>query len=137
MMMNKRVLAGGTLKKGQSSAGAFKCSKRQVFGQILEANRAAAAGAAWAKARLASQLRHLVLKARDYKGASVLSKLKMMNVSRAFKLAPGLLQVTIDRDYQIGMISVSWEGKERLHLPPQFELLSGGQKTDHREGYLK
>jgi hypothetical protein len=46
-----------------------------------------------------------------------MGELKARCVARVAEILPEQVRVTIDRDYQVGLISVRWPGHGRLHLP--------------------
>lgn len=70
-------------------------SGRPSFRDVLEKGRPDAARTAWAKAALASRLRHLVQESWNARGAAVLGLLKIRNISRACKLAPASVRISI------------------------------------------
>jgi len=98
-------------------------SKQKVtFRKITEDTRIDAAEAAWSRARLISRLRHQQRDAQNHRSARQLSKLKANAVRLALSLAPEQISVTIDNDYQIGLLSVRWPGHGKLHLPASTQL---------------
>ncbi len=66
---------------------------------------------------MASRLRHLVAAQGAVAAARLLSRIKVAAVKRAILLAPEYVVVGIDSDYHIGLPSVRWQSKGRLHLP--------------------
>lgn len=92
-------------------------SQRQSFRKILEASRLEAAAVAWERGRHASQLRHGVVRLGHYRAARLLGEIKTRCLTRAAEILPNEVTVTIDNDFQIGLISVRWAGHGRLHLP--------------------
>jgi hypothetical protein len=46
-----------------------------------------------------------------------MGELKARCLTRVAELLPAEVRVTIDHDYQIGLVSVHWPGHGRLHLP--------------------
>ena len=92
-------------------------TQRQTFHQILEASRVEAATAAWDRARVASRLRHGLAAMGRGRAARLMGELKDRCLTRAAEILPGEVRVTIDHDYQVGLVSVQWPGHGRLHLP--------------------
>jgi len=90
---------------------------RPTFRQILEDSRIDAAEAAWSRARVISRMRHHERRAQHRRSANRLAKLKASAVQLALSLAPERITVTIDDDYQVGLLSVRWPGHGKLHLP--------------------
>jgi hypothetical protein len=93
-------------------------TQRQTFSQILEASRVQAATAAWDRARLASRLRHYFVAMGKGRSGRMMGQLKNRCLTRAAEILPNEVRVTIDTDYQIGLVSVRWPGHGRLHLAP-------------------
>jgi len=91
--------------------------RRSTFRQLVEETRRNHAVALFDKAKRYSEMRHLARKCRDLTGARVAGDRKMQAIVAAIQLAPEEITVTIDDDYQLGMISVRWPGHGRLHLP--------------------
>ncbi len=92
-------------------------TKRRTFNQILESSRVEAATAAWDRARVASRLRHGLAAMGRGRAARMMGELKDRCLTRTVEILPGEVRVTIDHDYQIGLVSVQWPGHGRLHLP--------------------
>lgn len=92
-------------------------NKRVNFNAIVEGARFNAADSAWKRAKKASLLRHLMAKRRRFKAAKRFAKVKAEALQLAASLLPEQIVVTIDNDYQIGLVSVSWPGRGKLHLP--------------------
>jgi len=90
---------------------------RLTFRQILEESRVETATAAWERATAASRLRHGLVSVRHRRGAQKLGELKALCLGRVGEILPGQIRVTIDNDYQVGLVSVRWPGHGRLHLP--------------------
>lgn len=96
----------------------MKRKRQQTFAVICEAARGEGAQHAWNRARLASGLRHAAVAQRRHETAKRLGELKARSILRALDLAADCLRVGLDESYQVGMVSVTWQGRERLHLPP-------------------
>jgi hypothetical protein len=90
---------------------------RLTFREILEESRVEAATAAWDRATAASLLRHGLVSVGHARGARELAELKGRCLERVVGILPGQVRVTIDDDYQVGLVSVRWPGHGRLHLP--------------------
>lgn len=90
---------------------------RVTFRQIVEESRSDAAASAWERAKFASGLRHIEAKIGRHKNAQRLAEWKARAVRLALSLLPEQIHVTIDNDYQVGLLSISWKGRGRLHLP--------------------
>ena len=95
-----------------------------TFAQILERSRGESAGAAWDRATLASRLRRIAKRQRQPWAARALSKVKVRSVCRAMEILPAAIRIHIDDDYQIGLLSVRWDGHGWLHLPNTARALS-------------
>jgi hypothetical protein len=93
------------------------------FRQIVEASRVDAAEAAWERAKLASRLRHLESGVGRRRNANRLADSKLQAIRLAMSLAPEQISVTIDDNYQVGLLSVRWPGHGRLHLPAEAYLV--------------
>ena len=90
---------------------------RRTFAEILAAARPAAAAAAWDRARKASKLRHAAFKSGRWHASKRFAGAKADAVRRAVRLAGERVRVSIDEHYQVGMLSVHFRGRGRLHLP--------------------
>lgn len=88
-----------------------------TFHEILECTRPQAAISAWTRARQASVLRHVAVTHGNKRAASVWSETKLEAIQRVAFLLPEQVTITIDSEYQVGLLSVSLEGHGRLHLP--------------------
>lgn len=88
-----------------------------TFRQILETTRIDAAQAAWTRAKLVSRLRHGMADRGRGRTVRRLGQLKLDAIRHALSLVPERIKVTIDDDYQVGLISVRWPGHGNLHLP--------------------
>lgn len=71
----------------------------------------------FAKAMVASQLRHLVGQQEHKKGKRALSELKFLGCKLARKVAPEKVKVRIDFNQQVGLPSICFRGVGALHLP--------------------
>lgn len=100
-----------TMKLGQGKNG------RRTFRQILDATRKESAQVAWGRARLASDLRHWASSHGNGKAAMTLAGIKTDALRRTVTILPEEVNVTVDSEYQIGLVSVAWRGHGRLHLP--------------------
>jgi len=95
----------------------MKRQTRVTFRDTLENTRRPAAEAAWRRASVASSLRHLVAGKRDHVGSVLLEQVKLEALQLAAALLPEEIRVTIDDDFQVGLLSVRWQGHGRFHLP--------------------
>jgi len=109
-------------------------SSRMTFCEIVNMERIIAAKIAWDRACLASRLRRTVTAQGRWKSARKLSALKLKDIRLAFRLAPEYLTVGIDGECQIGLPSIRWTGRGRLHLPvgSDRELSVGSYKSETR-----
>ncbi len=92
-------------------------NSRKTFRQILDAARKETAKAAWDRARQASNLRRWASHHGNHKAAMALANIKADALHRTASILPEEVNVGIDIDYQIGLVSVAWRGHGRLHLP--------------------
>jgi hypothetical protein len=90
---------------------------RLTFQEIQEKSRVETATVAWERATAASHLRHTLVSVGRHRGARKLGELKARCLERAVEILPGQVRVTIDQDFQVGLVSVRWPGHGRLHLP--------------------
>ena len=74
---------------------------RPTLGTITKEVCTASSRSLWAKAMVASSLRHEVSRRYDIGAARVLSDLKLQSIRRAVELAPQMYKVSIDSEYQI------------------------------------
>lgn len=88
---------------------------------ILEDTREESARRAWDRAILASDCRHDAVRRGRGRLGAYLSGVKISAARRAYELAPERIRIGIDGDYQVGMVSVTWEGGQRMHLPPDVD----------------
>ena len=109
-------------------------SSRLTFREMVDMERVTAAKIAWDRACVASRLRRTVVAQGRWKSARQLSALKLKDIKLAFRLAPEYLTVGIDGEYQIGLPSIRWAGRERLHLPAgsAWELSTGNYESETR-----
>ena len=88
-----------------------------TLGKITRDASTGSSRSLWAKAKVASTLRHVAIRRRDIPAARILSDLKLRSIRRAVELAPHMYEVSIDSEYQIGLVSVRAEDGSMLHLP--------------------
>ena len=89
-----------------------------TFNDHLEALRLENAARAFSRGRLASELRHCAAATSQRRSARTLSRLKQDAIRAAFEIAPDCVRVGLDDDLHVGMLSVTFPGMGRLHLPP-------------------
>lgn len=95
---------------------------RRTFREIAGESRLVAAERAWERAKLASSLRHHA-KDEGRKNASLLlGRIKQAAITQALEVAPEKVRVTLDTDFHVGLVSVRWDGRGRLHLPAAVDL---------------
>lgn len=90
---------------------------RMTFREILIQTRAAAAESAWRRATIASSLRRVLAARGDRRGAARLAEAKMAALRLVATLLPEQVKLTVDDDYQVGLVSIRWRGHGRFHLP--------------------
>ena len=95
---------------------------RKTFQESLRETALASAETAWDRAKLASRLRHAAAHQGHSGTARRLGRLKRDAIRRVLLLQPGTVRVTVDSDYQVGMLSVRWFGHGSLHLPADASL---------------
>ncbi len=95
---------------------------RSTFREIFEATREQAAIHAWERACLASRVRRVAAARGDRRAARRLSKMKSDAIQLVAIILPEKLKITLDSDYQVGLVSVRLKGHGRLHLPANFEV---------------
>lgn len=97
----------------------FKPTKirRKTFTKILKEARASSAESCWRRAEISSALRHDAKKKGQLMAARALSAIKIRSVERVVSLAPDLCEISIDSDLYIGLTSVRFQGRSKLHLP--------------------
>lgn len=88
-----------------------------TFQEIIEASRPEAAALAWERGELAGQLRYEMIRSKNFRAARRFGDLKTRAFERAAEILPEI-EVKIDSDYQVGLLSVRWPGRGRFHLPP-------------------
>lgn len=96
---------------------------RITFRQIVDASRVDAAEAAWERAKFASRLRHFEAGVGRHRNAKRFADSKLQAIRLAMSLAPEQISVTIDDNFQVGLLSVRWPGHGRLHLPADTQLV--------------
>lgn len=101
--------------------GTRNCPRR-TFAEILESTRIFAAERAFRRAIVASRLRKTLARRGRRRAAAVMADRKLVSVRRAVQLAPELIRVTIDCEFQVGLLSVRFADVGRLHLPAGADL---------------
>lgn len=96
--------------------------KRVSFREIFESSKEEAAESAWEKAKRASVLRRLLAAKNRFGGASRCSEIKSAALKLVASLLPEQVQVSIDDDYQVGLVTVGWKGHGRFHLPADWSI---------------
>ena len=91
--------------------------ERLTFRQILDETRVESASSAWERAQLASRLRHSYARLGNRRAAQLIGEVKARSLNRVARIIPGQVRITIDHNFQIGLISVRWPGHGSLHLP--------------------
>ena len=99
-----------------------KSSFPKTFRQICDEVRIDNANRVFERGRQASKMRHLAIKLGRQRQARLFADIKCMVLKRAHRLAPDIVSVGLDSDYQIGLIRVLWPGKGALHLPPDTDI---------------
>jgi len=94
-----------------------KTHPRSTFRDILDASRQEAAASAWERAQVASRLRHDAAVRGNWRDARRLAQIKRDAIQLVACILPERLKVTLDSEFQIGLVSVRLEGHGRLHLP--------------------
>lgn len=100
----------------------MKTIARINFRQIEEESRYEAAELAWSRAEVASKLRHVAAARGNRRVASRLADVKRQAIRQVLRLQPNTVQVSIDDEYHVGLVSVSWPGHGKLHLPVDVDL---------------
>ena len=90
---------------------------RRTFREIVDESRPQAAQQAWERAKTTSAIRHHLRDRRRNSAARHLGRIKHAAISRAIELAPEQVRVTLDTDFQVGLLSIRFNGRGRLHLP--------------------
>ena len=94
-------------------------SKRQpTFQEQVAAMRLANAARAFMRGKLASELRHCAAASSLRRSSRTLGRLKQEAVRAAIAIAPDVVQVGLDDEIHVGLLSVVFPGEGRLHLPP-------------------
>ena len=99
---------------------------RPTFRETLEDTRKEAAAVAWERAVRASHLRRWVARTGGIRSAQMLASVKVQALRTAVRLLPEYARVGLDDDYQIGLLSVRWIGRGRLHVPADTDLSVAG-----------
>ena len=89
---------------------------RMTFAEILEATQESSAESAWDRACKASQLRHAAIRVGNFRAAKAFGQIKERAVEQSVAVFPEKFKVTIDDDYQVGLLSIAYRGHGRLHL---------------------
>lgn len=95
---------------------------RRTFAQMKNETRWDAARRAWDRARVVSSFRHHAQSQQQCRLAKALGCVKQAAINRALQLAPEQIHVTFDTDYHVGLLSVRFNGRGRLHLPAAAEV---------------
>ena len=103
-----------------------------TFTEIRNETRVECAWSAWGRARCASGLRHEAVRAGRGAAAKFFGSQKVTAVQRAIELAPELFRLSIDDEYQVGLVSAQAADGSRLHLPAASELTSPPSKVGGR-----
>jgi hypothetical protein len=90
---------------------------KTTFRQILTTTREAAAISAWDRAQYASTLRHAAVARGNRRAARRLAEIKHEAIRIAALVFPEQVKITLDTDYQVGLLSIRFNGHGRLHLP--------------------
>lgn len=101
----------------QNSVPPSHPSHRPTFRDHLEALREENAARAFTRGKLASDLRHYAAARSQRKSARTLSRLKQSALRAAVEIAPHVVRVGMDDEFQIGLLSIVFPGRGRLHLP--------------------
>jgi len=89
------------------------------FNEILQTAHDDAADAVWQRAETASALRHLCQSRgrRGRRSQRILGDLKKKSIDHLREVAPELVNLGLDSTYQVGLVSVCYRNRHRLHLP--------------------
>jgi hypothetical protein len=90
---------------------------RATFREILDGSRYESAVSAWERAQAASRLRNDAAARGNWRDARRLAQIKRDAIQLVACILPERLNVTLDSEFQIGLVSVRLEGHGRLHLP--------------------
>ena len=105
-----------------------KCRAKQhtsppTFRQTLEGVLDSAVSRLWAKARLASRLRHASRATFRFRHARRLGQIKRACISRVMEIAPNHVRVQVDgKSSAVDLLSICCAGRGRLHLPIDAQL---------------
>lgn len=102
----------------QTRVQSTRTAQRQTFREQLELLRVQNAARAFARGQQASDLRHCVAQTAHRGTARTLSRLKQTALRTAIAIAPDVVRVGMDDDFHVGLLSVVFPGRGRLHLPP-------------------
>ncbi len=102
----------------QTRVQSTRSVQRQTFRQQLELLRVQNAARAFERGQQASELRHCVAQTTHQETARALSRLKQAALRTAIAIAPDAVRVGMDDDFHVGLLSVVFPGRGRLHLPP-------------------
>lgn len=100
----------------------MRTNHRPTFRDLLEQTRKQAVGLTWERAKLASSMRHYAAVTGQRRAARALASVKRRAVTRAIGLLPGVIRVSVDEDFHVGLLSIGWRGHGRLHLPAHTQL---------------
>ena len=101
----------------------LKRNERLTMTEIVDQSRTQCSRSAWEKAKLASKLRKEAVAQDRSRAAAAFGKLKERHIRRAHDIAPAEIVITIDDDWQIGLLSVRPKFDDaRLHLPAGTDL---------------
>jgi hypothetical protein len=103
-------------------AASKRAHHRLTFREQLVQTRMDAASLAWERAKLASSMLHYAATTGQHRAARALASIKRRAVARAMSLMPGVIRVSVDENYHIGLLSIGWRGRGRLHLPADSQL---------------
>lgn len=117
------------MRRSNSTVMAMGLVWRKTFRQILEETRFPAAVQAWRRAETASRLRHLAYARGTRRAAQVLFRTKRQAIIQTLTLCPEASNVTLDDDYHVGMLSVRFQNRCWLHLPPTTRLPRTGRRA--------
>lgn len=92
-------------------------ARHRTFQDHVQALRLENAARAFSRGKLASELRHCAAAAAHRNSARALGRLKRDALRTAVDIAPDFVRVGIDDDRHIGLLTIAFPGKGRLHLP--------------------
>lgn len=94
-----------------------RASHPPTFREHLEALRVANAARAFTRGQVASSLRHCAMEATRKRSAKQLGRVKQAALQVAVAIAPDVVRVGIDDEFHVGLLSIAFPGRGRLHLP--------------------